>query len=58
MHRTPEDLRQLATHCRDLAATCITDQARRPLNEVADELEAEAEKQQQLRSKLIGGGRG
>lgn len=58
MHRTPEDLRQLATHCRDLAATCITDQARRPLNEVADELEAEAEKQQQLRSQLIGGGRG
>jgi hypothetical protein len=57
MHRTPDDLRQLATQCRDLASTCITEQARRPLNEVADELEAEADKQQQLRSQLIGSGR-
>jgi hypothetical protein len=57
MHRTPDDLRQLATQCRHLASTCITEQARRPLNEVADELEAEADKQQQLRSQLIGSGR-
>ena len=57
MHRTPEDLRELALHCRDLAATCITEQARRPLKEVADELDAEADKQRQLRSKLIGSGR-
>lgn len=57
MHRTPEDLRQLATQCRDLAATCITEQARQPLNEVADELDAEAEKQLVLRSRLIGLGR-
>jgi hypothetical protein len=52
MHRTPDDLRQLAEHCRYLAATCITEQARRPLAEVADELDIEAEKQQELRQKL------
>ena len=56
MHRTPEDLRQLATHCRYLAASCLTEQARQPLNEVADELELEADKQQQLRQQLIGFG--
>lgn len=57
MHRTPEDLRELATHCRHLAASCITEQARQPLNEVADELELEADKQLQLRQRLIGSGR-
>jgi hypothetical protein len=57
MHRTPHDLRQLATHCRHLAASCLTDQARQPLNEVADDLEAEADKQQELRRDLIGAGR-
>lgn len=57
MHRTPDDLRQLASHCRDLAASCLTEQARQPLNEVADDLEAEADKQQELRRELIGPGR-
>jgi hypothetical protein len=57
MHRTPEDLKELATHCRHLAASCITEQARQPLNEVADELEEEADKQLQLRRELIETGR-
>lgn len=57
MHRTPEDLRELATHCRYLASSCLTEQAREPLNEVADELELEADKQQLLRQQLIGSGR-
>lgn len=57
MHRTPADLRQLATKCRYLAAGCLTEQARRPLIEVADELELEADKQQQLRRSVIGSGR-
>jgi hypothetical protein len=54
MHRTPQDLRQLASHCRSLAATCLTEQARQPLNEMADELEVEAQRQQQLRQSLFG----
>lgn len=54
MHRTAEDLRRIATHCRHLAASCLTEQARQPLNEIADELEFEAGKQQLLRKQLIG----
>lgn len=57
MHRTPEDLRQLATHCRYLAASCLTEQARQPLNEMAEEFEQEADRQQHLRQRLIGSGR-
>jgi hypothetical protein len=57
MHRTPDDLRLLASHCRYLAATCLTEQARQPLNELANDLDAEADKQQELRRKLIGAAR-
>ena len=56
-HRTPADLRQLATNCRHMAARSLTEIARRPLYEVADELELEAYKQQQLRHELIWSGR-
>lgn len=55
MHRTPDDMRQMATHCRYLASSCLTEQARQPLNEIADELELEAEKQQQMRRQLLDG---
>lgn len=41
-HRTPQDLRVLAQHCRDLAESCKTDEAREPLAETANELEQEA----------------
>ena len=57
MHRTPQDLRELATHCRFLASSCLTEQARQPLNDIADELEVEADKQQEVRRQLIGSGR-
>jgi hypothetical protein len=57
MHRTPDDLRELATHCRYLASSCLTQQARQPLNEIAEELEIEADRQQQVRQQLIGSGR-
>ena len=43
--RTPEELRKFATHYRFLAASCITDQAREPLNAMAELLEREAEQQ-------------
>lgn len=45
-HRTPEDLRALAKHCRDLANSCLTDGAREPLAETANELEHEADKEE------------
>lgn len=44
-HRTPEDLRALAKYCRDLANSCLTDEAREPLAETANELEHEADKE-------------
>jgi hypothetical protein len=58
MHRRPEELREIATRCRFLASSCITDAARRPLNEMADELEEAADAEQQMRIRQpVGSGR-
>lgn len=38
-----DELRQVATNCRYLASNCITEQARQPLNDVANELDFEAD---------------
>ena len=53
MHRTPDDLREIATHCRYLASSCLTEQAREPLRQVADDLEREAEIQEEIRQKFF-----
>ena len=53
MHRTPHDLREIATHCRYLASSCLTEQAREPLRQVADDLEREAEIQEEIRQKFL-----
>jgi hypothetical protein len=57
MHRTPEDLRRVAEHCRHLASSCITDAARRPLNEMAEELERKADDPPPHMRTPLGGGR-
>ena len=57
MHRTPEDLRRVAAHCRDLASSCITEAARRPLTEMAEELERKADEPQFQPHTPIGSGR-
>ena len=46
MIRRPDELRQIATNCRYLASNCITQHARKPLNDVADELDREADVEQ------------
>ena len=56
MTRTPEDLRRMATRCRDLAVTCVTNSARKPLIDMADELERGADAQERLHTP-IGAGR-
>lgn len=45
LSRTPEQLRTAAEQCRSLAASCLTSQAREPLEEMAAELELAADKQ-------------
>jgi hypothetical protein len=47
----------MATHCRFLAASCITDAAKRPLTEMADELERAADIEPSRMRSLIGCGR-
>jgi hypothetical protein len=54
--RSPAKLRKMADHCRYLASTCVTDQAREPLNETAEELEREAQIGEELRQKFFGPG--
>lgn len=43
MHRTPQDLRSMATKCRQLAADCITEAAREPLADMAEALDEAAD---------------
>jgi hypothetical protein len=57
MHWTAEELRQLATRCRDIADMGLPEHAKRPPGELADEFEVQAEKEYNLRQKLIGSGR-
>jgi hypothetical protein len=52
--RSPEQLMVVAQRCRFLAASCITSQARQPLTEMADELEAAADQERADRERLIG----
>jgi hypothetical protein len=54
--RNPDELRKIASKCRSLAETCVTQAARRPLFDMAEEFEREAEAQQHMRQP-IGSGR-
>lgn len=51
--QTPEHLRAVAQHCRSLAASCITRQAREPLEEMVNKLEEAADDRRLLRQRLL-----
>ena len=47
MNRSPMKLHQAAKSCRDMAAECVTEEAREALLEVADSLDGEATAKEQ-----------
>ena len=53
MNRTPYKLHQATTTCRDMAAECVTEEAREALLEVADSLDGEATANEQQRKQDV-----
>lgn len=53
MNRSPYKLHQAARTCRDMAAECVTEEAREALLEVADSLDGEATDKEQQRKQDV-----
>ena len=55
--KSPQDFRRRAAECRELAQTCLTEDAGRILSDLADDLEREAYRLEEPTGAIAGGGR-
>jgi hypothetical protein len=58
LERTPQEFRRRAADCRELAETCLTEEAHQILNDLAADLDCKAKKLEESSDKpVLGGGR-
>lgn len=56
LEREPQNFRQRAVQCRELAETCLTEDAERILNDLAADLDREAFRLEEASCRQVAGG--